>query len=116
MVFEISTVLKNLGKDGNLANGLTGMGIIAAGAIRRDSLFFEMGYRMGKEMNAEKAKANLRYGDAGPVFLENIYKWSKENNIDLPLTEAIHKIFIEKIDLKEIRMWLFNRPFRKEFD
>jgi len=115
MVNEISYILKYLGKDQRLAHGMAGMGTITSGCLRKDDLFYLMGERMGTEKNSEKAIRELKYGNAGPQYLENIYHWGLDNNLDLPLTEAMYRIFIKNEDIIEVQKWLLSRPMRHEF-
>lgn len=115
MANEISTVLNFRGDDVRISEGMAGIGMMFAGVNNGSDFFYQWGQRMGKSKNPKKAANGLKYGDIGLSLLTKLHAWSEENDVYMPLTTAMYKIFIKSEDISLVQKWLLSRPPKSEF-
>jgi glycerol-3-phosphate dehydrogenase (NAD(P)+) len=114
MTTEIKHALDFLGHDIRMADGMAGIGIMMAGSDQ-DS-FYLLGQRLGKSRDAAKAMAETRFGNDGIDLIASVYHWAQRENVYLPITEAMYRLFVSGDPLDEVLQWLMSRPFKNEFD
>lgn len=115
MVNEISTILKFRGNDERISEGMAGMGTIFAGVHKGQDFFFQWGKRMGKYSDPKKAVKGLKYEKIGIDLLSSLHSWSQKNNVYMPITTGMYRIFVKNEEISIIQQWLLSRPAKAEF-
>ena len=90
--------------------GLAGMGDLVATCTSKLSRNFSLGRRLAKGDSLEEAKAAIRQVAEGVRTLEVVYKEANNNNLAMPLVNALHKIVFENANPNILMDDLISHP------
>ena len=90
--------------------GLAGMGDLVATCTSKLSRNFSLGRRLAKGDSLEEAKAAIGQVAEGVRTLEVVYKEANENNLAMPLVNALHKIVFENANPNILMDDLISHP------
>lgn len=94
--------------------GLTGVGDLMVTCNSLHSRNYRAGYRIGKDQTSKYLLADLTETVEGLRTTEVIYNIAKENNISLPIVEAIYKVIYQDVHPIEALNELMTRPLKSE--
>ena len=90
--------------------GLAGMGDLVATCTSKLSRNFSLGRRLAKGDSLEEAKTSIGQVAEGVRTLEVVYKEANDNNLAMPLVNALHKIVFENADPNILMNDLISHP------
>ena len=90
--------------------GLAGMGDLVATCTSKLSRNFSLGRRLAKGDSLEEAKASIGQVAEGVRTLEVVYKEANDNNLAMPLVNALHKIVFDNADPNILMNDLISHP------
>ena len=90
--------------------GLAGMGDLVATCTSKLSRNFSLGRRLAKGDNLEEAKAAIGQVAEGVRTLEVVYEEAKNNNLAMPLVNALHKIVFQNANPSILMDDLISHP------
>ena len=90
--------------------GLAGMGDLVATCTSKLSRNFSLGRRLAKGDSLEEAKASIGQVAEGVRTLEVVYKEANDNNLAMPLVNALHKIVFENANPNILMDDLISHP------
>ena len=90
--------------------GLAGMGDLVATCTSKLSRNFSLGRRLAKGDSLEEAKAAIGQVAEGVRTLEVVYEEAKNNNLAMPLVNALHKIVFEDANPSILMDDLISHP------
>ena len=90
--------------------GLAGMGDLVATCTSKLSRNFSLGRRLAKGDSLEEAKAAIGQVAEGVRTLEVVYKEANNNNLAMPLVNALHKIVFENANPNILMDDLISHP------
>ena len=90
--------------------GLAGMGDLVATCTSKLSRNFSLGRRLAKGDSLEEAKAAIGQVAEGVRTLEVVYKEANDNNLAMPLVNALHKIVFENANPNILMDDLISHP------
>lgn len=90
--------------------GLAGMGDLVATCTSKLSRNFSLGRRLAKGDSLEEAKTSIGQVAEGVRTLEVVYKEANDNNLAMPLVNALHKIVFENANPNILMDDLISHP------
>ena len=90
--------------------GLAGMGDLVATCTSKLSRNFSLGRRLAKGDSLEEAKAAIGQVAEGVRTLEVVYEEANNNNLAMPLVNALHKIVFENANPNILMDDLISHP------
>ena len=90
--------------------GLAGMGDLVATCTSKLSRNFSLGRRLAKGDSLEEAKAAIGQVAEGVRTLEVVYEEANNNNLSMPLVNALHKIVFENANPNILMDDLISHP------
>ena len=90
--------------------GLAGMGDLVATCTSKLSRNFSLGRRLAKGDSLEEAKAAIGQVAEGVRTLEAVYEEANNNNLAMPLVNALHKIVFENANPNILMDDLISHP------
>ena len=90
--------------------GLAGMGDLVATCTSKLSRNFSLGRRLAKGDSLEEAKAAIGQVAEGVRTLEVVYEEAKNNNLAMPLVNALHKIVFQNANPSILMDDLISHP------
>jgi len=90
--------------------GLAGMGDLVATCTSKLSRNFSLGRRLAKGDSLEEAKAAIGQVAEGVRTLEVVYEEAKNNNLAMPLVNALHKIVFQNANPNILMDDLISHP------
>ena len=90
--------------------GLAGMGDLVATCTSKLSRNFSLGRRLAKGDSLEEAKASIGQVAEGVRTLEVVYEEANDNNLAMPLVNALHKIVFENANPNILMDDLISHP------
>ena len=94
--------------------GLCGVGDLVVTASSEHSRNFQAGYAVGKDRSAKMFNKTNKKTVEGVAAAKVVYDVAKENNIVMPITEQVYKVFYELKDPVEAIKELMNRDLKQE--
>ncbi len=94
--------------------GLAGIGDLIVTATSHHSRNFQVGYKIGQGMDVKQAIMESKTVVEGVRATEAVYLDSKTNDIDMPITKGIYKIFFEEYNPNQIMENIIIRKLKAE--
>lgn len=96
--------------------GLCGVGDLVVTATSTHSRNFQAGYRIGKDNEAAMFLATNQKTVEGVYALAGVLHYAKENNVEMPICEAVNRIVHHQEKVSDMIQSLTERDLKKEFE
>ncbi|SES33865.1 NAD(P)H-dependent glycerol-3-phosphate dehydrogenase [Psychrobacillus sp. OK032] len=113
---EITRLGISLGADASTFSGLTGMGDLIATCTSVHSRNWRAGNMLGKGANLQTVLDEMGMVVEGVRTTKAAYQLAKKQQVDMPITEALHSVLFEGIHPKEAVDILMHRTKKHELD
>jgi len=111
---EMKRMGSALGASQDTFSGLTGMGDLIVTCTSKHSRNRYVGYNIGKGKSLEEIKAGMNMIAEGVKTTRSVSQWSRKNNIEMPITDAVYKVLFENMDPKDAVHELMTRHAKNE--
>ncbi|MFF2752675.1 NAD(P)H-dependent glycerol-3-phosphate dehydrogenase [Psychrobacillus sp. NPDC058041] len=113
---EISRLGISLGAEAYTFSGLTGMGDLIATCTSVHSRNWKAGNLLGKGATLEAVLEEVGMVVEGVRTTKAAYQLAQKQNVDMPITEALHSVLFENVDPKEAVDNLMMRTKKHELE
>lgn len=103
-----------LGASQDTFSGLTGMGDLIVTCTSQHSRNRYVGYNIGRGLSLNEITSGMNMIAEGVKTTKSVHQWSRRNNIEMPITEAVYKVLFEKMDPKDAVNQLMTRNAKDE--
>lgn len=103
-----------LGASQDTFSGLTGMGDLIVTCTSEHSRNRYVGYNIGRGLSLEEITSGMNMIAEGVKTTKSVSQWSRRNNIEMPITEAVYKVLFENLDPKDAVNELMTRNAKDE--
>ncbi|MDX1640568.1 MAG: NAD(P)H-dependent glycerol-3-phosphate dehydrogenase [Balneolaceae bacterium] len=103
-----------LGASQDTFSGLTGMGDLIVTCTSEHSRNRYVGYNIGRGLSLEEITSGMTMIAEGVKTTKSVSQWSRRNNIEMPITEAVYKVLFDKMDPKDAVNELMTRNAKDE--
>ncbi|WP_234568292.1 NAD(P)H-dependent glycerol-3-phosphate dehydrogenase [Rhodohalobacter sp. 614A] len=103
-----------LGGSQDTFSGLTGMGDLIVTCTSQHSRNRYVGYNIGRGLSLQEITSGMNMIAEGVKTTKSVHQWSRRNNIEMPITEAVYKVLFEKMDPKDAVNELMTRNAKDE--
>lgn len=114
-IYEMNKFAISEGADRNTISGLCGIGDLIVTATSMHSRNNRCGILFGKGYSLEEACKEVKTVVEGIPTTEALYKLSKKENIELPITNEIYKVIFEDKNPNDSVEVLMNRDKKSEY-
>ncbi len=111
---EMKRLGMKLGASQDTFSGLAGMGDLVVTCTSEHSRNRFIGYNIGKGKKLSEIVSGMNMIAEGIRTTKSVYDWSKKLNVEMPITEAVHKILFENKDPKDMLYDLMTRNAKEE--
>ena len=105
---------KKLGATVDTFYGLSGIGDLMATCNSSLSRNYQCGWSLAKGMTLQEFETSLNAVAEGIHTTKYIYDYSKNNQIEMPITQAVYDMMYNNVSIKMIIKELMNRETKKE--
>jgi glycerol-3-phosphate dehydrogenase (NAD(P)+) len=103
-----------LGASQDTFSGLTGMGDLIVTCTSEHSRNRYVGYNIGQGKSLQKITSGMNMIAEGVKTAKSVTQWSRRNNIEMPITDAVYKVLFENMDPKDAVNELMTRNAKDE--
>lgn len=103
-----------LGASQDTFSGLTGMGDLIVTCTSQHSRNRYVGYNIGRGSTLEEITSGMNMVAEGVKTAKSVTQWSRRNNVEMPITNAVYKVLFEKMDPKDAVNELMTRNAKDE--
>jgi len=103
-----------LGASQDTFSGLTGMGDLIVTCTSRHSRNRYVGYNIGKGKSLQEVTSGMNMVAEGVKTARSVSQWSRKNNVEMPITEAVYKVLFENINPGDAVHELMTRNAKNE--
>lgn len=103
-----------LGASQDTFSGLTGMGDLIVTCTSEHSRNRYVGYNIGQGKSLEEITSGMNMIAEGVKTAKSVTQWSRRNNIEMPITDAVYKVLFENMDPKDAVNELMTRNAKDE--
>lgn len=111
---EMKRLGMSLGASQDTFSGLTGMGDLIVTCTSEHSRNRYVGYHIGKGEKLDDIISKMNMIAEGVKTTEAVKGWSKELNIEMPITDAVYSVLFEGQDPKDVLYELMTRNPKEE--
>ena len=111
---EMKRMGSALGASQDTFSGLTGMGDLIVTCTSKHSRNRYVGFNIGKGKSLQEIKAGMNMIAEGVKTTKSVSQWSRKNNIEMPITDAVYKVLFENMDPKDAVHELMTRHAKNE--
>lgn len=111
---EMQKFYEHYGADTQSLFGLTGVGDLIVTCTSPHSRNYQAGYKIGHGKDLEETLNSMTMVVEGIRTCEAAHKYALENNLDLPIIDAIYEVLFNKMDPELAYKKLFERRRKKE--
>ncbi|RIL71666.1 NAD(P)H-dependent glycerol-3-phosphate dehydrogenase [Staphylococcus devriesei] len=111
---EISRLGEKLGADPMTFLGLGGIGDLIVTCTSTHSRNYTLGYKLGKGQTTEEALNEMDMVVEGINTTNSVYHLAKEQQVDMPITNALYKVLFEDKPVKDSVRDLMGRDKKAE--
>lgn len=111
---EMKRMGSALGASQDTFSGLTGMGDLIVTCTSKHSRNRFVGYNIGKGKTLKEITAGMTMVAEGVKTARSVSQWSKQNNIEMPITDAVNKVLFEKMNPADALRELMTRNAKEE--
>lgn len=113
---EIKRMGTHLGASRDTFSGLTGMGDLIVTCTSKHSRNRFVGFHIGQGKTLTEITSGMNMVAEGVFTAESVALWARENNVDMPITDAVYRVLFENLDPKDAVHKLMTRDAKKEFN
>ena len=73
-----------------------------------------MGYNIGRGKSLEEIKSGMNMVAEGVKTAKSVTQWSRRNNVEMPITDAVYKVLFENMDPRDAVNELMTRNAKDE--
>ncbi len=103
-----------LGASQDTFSGLTGMGDLIVTCTSEHSRNRYVGYNIGKGKTLDEIISGMNMVAEGVKTTQSVCQWAERNNIEMPITSAVHKVLFDKMNPKDAVNELMTRNAKDE--
>lgn len=103
-----------LGASQDTFSGLTGMGDLIVTCTSEHSRNRYVGYNIGQGKSLQEITSGMNMIAEGVKTAKSVTQWSRRNNIEMPITDAVYKVLFENMDPKDAVQELMTRNAKDE--
>jgi len=111
---EMKRMGLSMGASQDTFSGLTGMGDLIVTCTSEHSRNRFVGYSIGSGKKLDEIISGMNMVAEGVKTTDSVYQWAKQNNVEMPITKAVHKVLFEDIDPKDALYDLMTRNPKEE--
>lgn len=94
--------------------GLTGLGDLIVTCTSEHSRNRYVGYNIGKGKKLDEIITGMNMVAEGVKTTDSVNQWAEENNIEMPITRAVHKVLFKDMDPTDALFELMTRNPKEE--
>lgn len=111
---EISRLGEKLGADPMTFLGLGGIGDLIVTCTSTHSRNYTLGYKLGQGQTMDEALNEMNMVVEGIYTTNSVYHLAKQQNVDMPITNALYKVLFEDKPVKDSVKDLMGRDKKSE--
>lgn len=111
---EISRLGEKLGADPMTFLGLGGIGDLIVTCTSTHSRNYTLGYKLGQGQTMDEALNEMNMVVEGIYTTNSVYHLAKQQNVDMPITNALYKVLFEDKPVKDSVKDLMGREKKSE--
>lgn len=111
---EMKRMGSALGASQDTFSGLTGMGDLIVTCTSEHSRNRYVGYNIGRGLSLDEITSGMNMIAEGVKTTKSVSQWSRRNNVEMPITEAVYKVLFENMDPKDAVNELMTRNAKEE--
>lgn len=103
-----------LGASQDTFSGLTGMGDLIVTCTSEHSRNRYVGYNIGRGKSLKEITSGMNMIAEGVKTAKSVTQWSRRNNVEMPITDAVYKVLFENMNPKDAVNELMTRNAKDE--
>lgn len=103
-----------MGASQDTFSGLTGIGDLIVTCTSEHSRNRYVGYNIGKGKKLDEIITGMNMVAEGVKTTDSVNQWAKKNNVEMPITKAVHKVLFENMDPTDALYELMTRNPKEE--
>lgn len=103
-----------MGASQDTFSGLTGLGDLIVTCTSEHSRNRYVGYNIGKGKKLEEIITGMNMVAEGVKTTDSVNQWAEQNNVEMPITRAVHKVLFENMDPTDALIELMTRNPKEE--
>jgi glycerol-3-phosphate dehydrogenase (NAD(P)+) len=111
---EMKRMGSALGASQDTFSGLTGMGDLIVTCTSRHSRNRFVGYNIGQGKTLDEITSGMNMVAEGVKTARSVSQWSRRNNIEMPITDAVYKVLFENMNPGDAVDELMTRNAKNE--
>lgn len=111
---EMKRMGQMLGAHSDTFSGLTGMGDLIVTCTSSHSRNRSVGYRIGQGEKLDDIINSMNMVAEGVKTTKSVQDWAQKNNIEMPITQAVHSVLFENMDPRDALYKLMTRDPKDE--
>lgn len=111
---EMKRMGTKLGASQDTFSGLTGMGDLIVTCTSQHSRNRFVGYHIGKGKKLDEIISGMNMIAEGIKTAQSVGQWSRNTNVEMPITKAVNKVLFENVDPKDVVHELMTRNAKEE--
>lgn len=111
---EMKRMGTKLGASQDTFSGLTGMGDLIVTCTSQHSRNRFVGYHIGKGKKLDEIISGMNMIAEGIKTAQSVGQWSRNTNVEMPITKAVNKVLFENVDPKDVVHELMTRNAKDE--
>lgn len=111
---EMKRLGMKLGASQDTFSGLTGIGDLVVTCTSRHSRNRFVGYHIGQGKTLDEITGGMNMVAEGVKTTRSVYEWSRQLNVEMPITDAVYQVLFEQEDPKDMLYDLMTRNPKEE--
>lgn len=111
---EMKRMGSALGASQDTFSGLAGMGDLIVTCTSEHSRNRYVGYNIGKGKKLDEIIKGMNMIAEGVKTTDSVNQWAERNNVEMPITKAVHKVLFENLDSRDALYELMTRNPKEE--
>ncbi len=111
---EMKRMGSTMGAAQDTFSGLTGMGDLIVTCTSTHSRNRYVGYNIGQGKTLEEVTSGMNMIAEGVKTARSVHQWSKKNNVEMPITEAVYNVLFNNMNPRDAVQELMTRDAKDE--
>jgi glycerol-3-phosphate dehydrogenase (NAD(P)+) len=103
-----------MGASQDTFSGLTGLGDLIVTCTSEHSRNRYVGYNIGQGKKLDEIITGMNMVAEGVKTTDSVNQWAEKNNVEMPITRAVHKVLFENMDPTDALIELMTRNPKEE--
>ncbi|MAO63400.1 MAG: NAD(P)H-dependent glycerol-3-phosphate dehydrogenase [Balneola sp.] len=103
-----------MGAHSDTFSGLTGMGDLIVTCTSSHSRNRSVGFRIGKGEKLNEIIESMNMVAEGVKTTKSVFDWATKNNVEMPITKAVHQVLFDNVDPGDALYELMTRDPKNE--